>query len=196
MQLTTNEIIEIVAVALSLVYLYFLIKENILCWVFGILASSVSIYLFYQTGLYAESLLYTYYVLIGFYGYYVWNKANSATNPSAPEAELKISTLSFIQHIKWLSVGTIFGFLLGFLLTEYTDSTSPYLEAFTASFSFVASFLEVKKYINAWTFWMVINLLTLIVYMTKDLHVYSGLQVVYFVFSIVGYIQWRKKLIV
>ena len=64
-----DQILEITAVLFSLTYLVLLIKEKIACWFFGIAASIISIYIFYKTGLYSEAILYSFYVIIGFYGF-------------------------------------------------------------------------------------------------------------------------------
>ena len=60
--------LELIAVILGLIYLILLIKEKIACWIFGILSSAISIYLFYSIQLYSEAILYFYYVIIGIYG--------------------------------------------------------------------------------------------------------------------------------
>ena len=65
--------LELIAVILGLIYLILLIKEKIACWIFGILSSAISIYLFYSIQLYSEAILYFYYVLIGIYGFWLWS---------------------------------------------------------------------------------------------------------------------------
>ncbi|MGB1306957.1 MAG: nicotinamide mononucleotide transporter, partial [Flavobacteriales bacterium] len=69
--------IEVISVLFGLAFLVLLIRQNILCWWFGIVGSLLSIFLFYHTKLYSEAILYTYYVLMGFYGYYSWNNNKS-----------------------------------------------------------------------------------------------------------------------
>ena len=76
-----NLILEILSVGLSLTFLILLIKENVNCWFFGISGSIVSIFLFYKIGLYAESILYFYYVIIGIYGYQLWGSKNKSQLP-------------------------------------------------------------------------------------------------------------------
>ena len=65
--------LELIAVILGLIYLILLIKEKIACWIFGILSSAISIYLFYSIQLYSEAILYFYYVIIGIYGFWLWS---------------------------------------------------------------------------------------------------------------------------
>jgi nicotinamide mononucleotide transporter len=60
--------IEVFAVISGLIFMFFTIKENILLWLFGIISSALYVWIFYESGIYAYSLLYIYYVIIGFYG--------------------------------------------------------------------------------------------------------------------------------
>ena len=75
----------------------------------------------------------------------------------------------------------------------YTDADKPYFDATTSIFSYFASYLEAKKILSSWIYWIVINLFTIGLYHTKDLSFYSGLMVVYLGMSVVGYMKWKKE---
>ncbi|WP_282036400.1 nicotinamide riboside transporter PnuC [Saccharicrinis aurantiacus] len=179
-------VLEITAVILGFAYLYFIIKENKICWFFGIASSLVSIWLFYRSTLYAESILYVYYVIIGVYGYVLWNKS--------PEEQLKVTDVKASSHLLIISVGILLSYALGYVFSNYTDAKSPFLDSTTTIFSFIASYLEAKKKLSGWIYWVVINLSTIFLYHNRSLDYYAGLTVVYTVFSVVGYIQWKKHL--
>lgn len=183
-----NLSLEIIAVVLNLIYLILLIRENILCWFFGIAGSLTSIYLFYTIGLYSESILYVYYVIIGAYGYKLWQRKETKKDG------LKVQTISLKKHFLIILLGIIVALIVGYIFETNTDATNPYLDAFTTIFSFIASFLEAKKIISSWIFWMVINALTIILYLQQNLFIYLLLTVIYVVFSVIGYLQWKKKL--
>lgn len=186
MKFEINTILEIASVAFSLLYLVLLIKEKKVCWFFGIAGSLLSIFLFYRIHLYAESILYIYYVIIGFYGYYIWDK-NEKENKI-----FQISTYNMSSHLVLLIVGTIGGLALGYVLDNYTEADRAYLDSFTTIFSFIASYLEAKKVLSAWLFWIVLNGVTIYLYSQKALDWYAGLTLIYTVFSFVGYFKWKK----
>lgn len=179
-----NTIYEIIATVLGLIYLVLLIMEKRACWFFGIAGSLVSIYLFYQTKLYAEAILYVYYVVIGVYGYYLWNKKGPP---------LKVKQWPIINHLLLVigSIGIAFG--LGNMLKTYTDADRPYIDAFTTIFSFSASYLEANKLLNGWIYWIIINGTTIWLYYTKELNYYGILTIIYFLASFWGYYVWRKS---
>ncbi len=180
--------LEILAVFFGLGYLYFLMKEKIVCWVFGIVSSLFSILLFYRTGLYSESILYVYYVAIGVYGFVYWKK-------SIKKSEVfRISTLPKISYLYIIISGEILALILGYIFDTYTNAEVPYLDSNTTIFSFIASYLEAKKNIASWEFWMVINTVTIMLYFNKGLRIYTGLTVIYLVFSFVGYVKWKRKM--
>ena len=182
-----NLLLEIVAVGLSLTFLILLIKENIYCWFFGITGSLVSIFLFYRIGLYAESILYCYYVIIGVYGYQLWNS-------NKENQQLPILDVPGKRHLIFIVTGTVLAFGLGYILTEYTQASNPYLDAFTTVFSFLASYLEAKKILSGWYYWIIVNGVTLGLYLSKDLYIYFLLTLLYFALSFYGLREWKRKI--
>jgi nicotinamide mononucleotide transporter len=179
--------LEIGAVVFGLAYLFFLIQEKRICWLFGIASSLLSIVLFYQNNLYSEAILFMYYVIIGVYGYWLWTTKREQNTP------IKIAKIPFKVLLLTLIIGSLGAVSMGWFFTNYSDADSPYFDAATTAFSFVASYLEVKKYIAAWLFWIVINGATIFLYLSKDLNIYTLLTVIYFTFSFFGFWQWRKK---
>lgn len=180
--------LEIIAVVFGLGYLYFLIKEHIICWLFGVLGSLVSILLFYRTGLYSESILYVYYVLIGIYGFFHWKKSLQENN------NFLVTDFSLQTYLYLILIGEVLSLIQAFVFDTYTNANMPYLDAHTTVFSFIASYLEAKKKLASWKFWIVINAVTIGLYLNRDLNLYTGLTLVYLVFSFVGFFQWKKKM--
>ncbi|MGY0407232.1 MAG: nicotinamide riboside transporter PnuC [Polaribacter sp.] len=181
------KILEIIAVIFSLIYLMLLIKEKIACWFFGISSSIISIYIFYSIGLYSESLLYFYYIIVGIYGYQLWKKSSNK------KEALKVSTIGIKKHLLIVLIGIITSVILGYFFDQNTNAINPYLDASTTIFSFIASFLEAKKILSAWVFWLFINAATVVLYFQQNLSYYLALTILYFLFSIVGYIRWKKS---
>ena len=52
--------------------------------------------------------------------------------------------------------------------------------------------MQARKVMSSWHFWIVINAVSIGLYYSRDLYLYTGLMVVYFALSIVGLIQWKK----
>ena len=187
MDASTALYIEVVSVMLSLTYLFLMIKENIWCWSFGIVSSVLSILLFLDAKLYSESILYFFYVLIGFYGWYTWGVKGK-------EEMFKIKLWNAKNHVIALITGFSLSFLVGYIFDENTDANNPYVDAHTSVFGMIASYMEAHKVLTGWLFWIVLNGISVWLYWTRGLEVYAGLMVVYFVMSFAGFYEWRRRL--
>jgi len=177
---------EIIGTVLNIFFIVLVIKENIWCWLFGILGSLVSIYLFLEAKLYSESILYSYYVIIGVYGWRKW-KSNSE------KEGLKVSEIKWFIHLAWISVCIALALALGWLFKNHTDANNPYFDSFTTVFAFLATYFEAIKLRSAWFYWIVINGFSIWLYQIRGLEIYSLLMVIYFILSFVGLYQWQKS---
>ena len=180
------KIIEITSVLLNLLYVILLMRENIWCWICGIIGSALGAYLMFHSKLYSEAILYLFYVVIGIYGWYIWVTKGI-------EREFKIAKWDIKPHVIALAIGLIGSFLFGYFFSQKTDADYPWVDAHTTVFAFVASYMQVHKVLSSWLFWIVINGVTVWLYKMKGLDFYSGLSVVHFGLSVWGYIEWRKK---
>ncbi len=179
-------VIEIIATVLGLIYLLLLIKENIWCWAFGILSSFLSIFLFVDAKLYSEALLYSYYVIIGVYGWSQWRKKVNGK-------PIRVKTWKWTFHLIAISIGLLLSYALGWFFSSQTDADRPYADAFSTIISFIASFMEAHKVLSGWIYWIVVNAFSVWLYFVKDLQIYAGLMVIYTIMSFVGLWQWYKS---
>ncbi|MEM9053483.1 MAG: nicotinamide riboside transporter PnuC [Bacteroidota bacterium] len=179
--------IEYVVVGLNLAYIILAARENIWCWPIGIVASALSIWLFLISGLYAESILFTYYVIIGFYGWWAWSKGKNSEKDDLP-----IVTWSARSHVIALSLGSVLTAILFFSLSLIPNSEMPLLDSLTTIFSFIATWMFAKKVLENWIYWIVLNFLTTYLYFSRDLKIYGILMILYVILSVYGYISWRK----
>ncbi|HAW19766.1 MAG TPA: hypothetical protein DCX14_06250 [Flavobacteriales bacterium] len=180
--------IELVSVLFSVFFLVLLMRQSIWCWPFGIVGSALGVVLFVSpeaaVNLYSEAILYSYYVWIGIYGWIRWS--------SKSNEKIAIVFWSSKAHIIAIGLGLILAPALGYFMNTYTESNSPYIDAFTTVFSFIASYMQARKVMSSWHFWIVINAVSIGLYYSRDIYLYTGLMVVYFALSIVGLIQWKK----
>ncbi len=179
-------LLEWIAVVFSLIYVFLAARQNIWCWLFGALSAAVSVALFIHVKLYAESILYLYYVVISIYGWRQWN------------AERKIARLPVTE---W-KMATHFLLILGALLitagaylffTTFTDAKNPLLDSLITVFSFMATYLVTKKVLSNWIYWIAIDALSVYLYWQRDLNIYAILMVFYTGMAVYGYLQWKKE---
>ena len=189
------EQIEFIAVTLSIIYAILASRENHNCWYFGILSVSIYIYLCLNALLYAETLLQIVYLFLSFYGLYSWKK-KSFVNKSLENSKvlkLKISEWPLKKHFSYIVIFTLLSFSLGLLLNSFTRSELPFIDAFTTSFSLLATYMTVKKVLENWLYWVVIDLTSVFLYHERDLHLTAFLYIIYTVIATFAYFNWKSK---
>ena len=129
---------------------------------------------------------------MGFYGYYLWTKKNS--DNLSENNHLLVSDRGLVFYVYCLIITSALALILAWFFDTYTDADWPYIDAFTTMFSFLATYLEAKKVLSGWVYWIVINGFTIGLYYYKGLDIYSGLILIYFIMSFVGYSKWKKEL--
>lgn len=190
-------LIEFFGFLTALVYLYFSIKQKIWLWPFGILTSSLYIYIFYISSLYADMGLQIYYVLISFYGWYHWVRGASHKKDN----NLSISTLSTSLVLKLLVILFVIYWIIVFILLKgpaYLDmppSDLPYWDAFTTSASIIATWMLARKIIEHWIVWIIVDSVSFGLYIYKELYITVVLFLIYTILAFVGFYEWKKDLI-
>ncbi len=186
----SSHYIEIVGTILSILYVFLSIKQNIWLWPTGIISSLFYCYIFFDSKIYADMSLQVYYVVVSIYGWYFWIKKTNVNN----ETKLNPQKISYNMAIILLLTTGILFLIISQILINFTDSVIPYLDAFTTSASFIATWMLVKKYIEHWFIWIVVDTLSIGIYFYKELYFTVFLYIVYSLMAIVGYIEWKKSL--
>lgn len=176
--------IEILATVCNLLFIVLLIKDRVISWAFGIAGSALSVYLFVHARLYSEAMLYGFYVLFGIWGWVRWYQRQDY-NP--------VSRLNLQQHAILIGVCSSLALLLGYYFEHYSDAARPRIDAFTTLFSFGATVLEVKKVLDAWGYWLILNGASIWLYHDRSLDIYAALIGLYTLLSVWGLWQWYRE---
>lgn len=181
-------LLQIIGVALGLLYLYLEYKANIWLWVVGLIMPVVHGLLYYRSGLYADCAMEVYYILAGVYGLSVWLRRGGVQK----ESKFKISHASLKVWGVAVVVYAILHAVIYYLLVTFTDSTVPVWDSFTTACSVVAYWMLSRKYVEQWLVWLVVDVVTVGLYFYKDIPLTAGLYALYSVLAIVGYMRWRR----
>jgi nicotinamide mononucleotide transporter len=178
-------IVEILATSANLVYIILLIRERISCWPFGIVGSLLSIYLFIDVRLYSEAFLYFFYAVMGVWGWIRWHRR-------IEEDHNPVIRWRFNYHLRAIVMACVIALGWGYTVQFYSDAERPVFDAFTTIFSFLGTYLEVTKVLEAWLYWLVLNLASVWLYHDRSLDIYAVLIGFYSVLSVWGFLNWRK----
>ena len=179
--------LQIIGVALGLLYLYFEYKANIWLWVIGLIMPIVHGTLYFRQGLYADFSMELYYILAGIYGLIAWRRGDKKS-----KGELKIS---YTPRVAWVAIVGVYVLLhatIYMLLVTFTDSNVPFWDSLTTSLSVVAYWLLSRKYVEQWLVWLAVDVITVGLYIYKDIPLTAGLYALYSALAIAGYMRWRR----
>ena len=186
----TDHYVEILGVISSLLYLLFSIKQNILLWPTGMISALLYMIVFFHSKFYADMGLNVYYLFISIYGWVLWSKKES----QGAGGGLEVSRISLKQgSILFLITGFFFAGI-GLVLDRFTDSPLPYWDAFTTALSFTATWMLARKIIEHWIIWVIVDVVSMGLYLYRGLYPTLLLFAVYTVMAVIGYIQWKKTL--
>ena len=191
-----NVLIEVFGTITGLLYLYFSIKQNIWLWPLGLVTSILYVYVFFITRFYADMGLNVYYVFISIYGWYNWlyggeSRQKNTLDVSSVSYKLAIFLVILTIGIYWILV------LALKKLPEMLDikvSELLYWDAFTTAASIVATWMLARKIIEHWLVWIVVDAVSLGLYLYKGMYPTVILFLVYTIMAIKGYIEWKKDL--
>jgi len=177
--------VEILGVILSILYLFFSIRQNILLWPLGISSALLYMVVFFQSKFYADMGLNAYYVVISIYGWILWSRGRDKSGSQLPIGRLG-KKLSLIL----LMVTTAAFGIIGVILERYTDSPVPYWDAFTTAVSFTATWMLARKILENWILWIIVDAVSMGLYFYRGLYPTLFLFAVYTTMAVIGYLKW------
>jgi len=178
--------LEVTGVVTGILCVYLAAKNIIWNWPFAILSVSVYIIIFFEAKLYADMGLQFYFLAMNIYGWYFWGrKPRSAEKVPVIKINPKETLFSVIGIIFFTAV-------LGFLLKHGTDASFPFIDSFCTACSLVAQVLLARKVLENWLIWVFVDVIYVIVYSAKNLHLTAGMYALYFMIVALGYRDWRR----
>ena len=165
-------------------------KENILVYPTGLVATVITVYLFYIDALFGDMMMNFYYSIMSIYGW--WNWARVKQNKKV----VRISR----TNVREKQVGVVF-FLLTMLVTygvyriygtelNYTN----YIDILTSGIFFTAMWYMANKKLENWTLWILADIITVPLYAYRGWGMLSLQYLIFTVLAIQGYLAWKKDL--
>ncbi|MFL2725622.1 MAG: nicotinamide riboside transporter PnuC [Gammaproteobacteria bacterium] len=184
--LSSAVLMEIFAVLFAIIYLLLAVKQDVRCWYAAILSSSLYFFIMLSAKLYMEAYLQIFYILMAVYGWLQWNKVN------VNKTKFIVRTWSIKQHVIVISMILMFAYISGSLLNIYTKAALPFIDAFTTWGAIVATYMVAKKLLENWIYWFVIDSISILLFLSRELYLTSILFFVYLIIIYFGYRSWTK----
>ena len=185
-----DTILEVLGFVTGLCYLWYEYHASARLWIFSIIMPMIGMVLYFNKGIYADFAINIYYFLIAIYGYVAWTFNFSKKQ----KEELPISRIKLRAAVVCAVVAAVLWLGISYVLRTYTDSTVPYIDAFTTSLSIVAMWMLARKYVEQWLVWIVVDAVSAGLYLYKGIPFYCVLYAIYTVVAYFGYRRWLRQM--
>ncbi len=177
--------IEAIAAVGNLAYTVLMLYERRVGWILGIVASALGVALFLHQQVYAQAALSGYYVAMGAYGWWSW-KGEGAR-------QLPITRRGSRFHAGMLLGGAMLAGALAFALKLLPDARFTGLDGFATSFSLLATWMLARKILENWAYWILADLVAIVLYALLGLWWYAALYAVYVAISARALVRWHRE---
>jgi nicotinamide mononucleotide transporter len=185
---TQTTILEIIAVLCGLASVWFMKKEQILVYPFGIINVLIYVYICYAGKLYAYAGINVFYAVMSAYGWFNWLRKNQR------EERIHITRLKLPEIIFYTFLILVFFILLRILLDHYTNSEIPSWDSFTTAVYIIAMWLLARKKLEHWLLWIVGDIISVGIFIWLGLYFSAFQFVVFTVIATLGFLEWKGKL--
>jgi nicotinamide mononucleotide transporter len=175
---------EWLAVALGVVYIILIMRRQRWGWVAGGASSLILTMLAARAHLPMQALLQLSYVVAAVYGWMKW----------APDAAAqRVGVWHWRGHLLACAVSMIVSLLLARLLMQEGYSAWPFLDSLVACLGLFATWLVARVYLENWLYWILIDAMSLYLFIAQGLVVTAALFVIYLLISIFGLASWWRS---
>ncbi|HTU09763.1 MAG TPA: nicotinamide riboside transporter PnuC [Allosphingosinicella sp.] len=181
--------LEWVAAGLGVINVGLLVRRSIWNYPFGLAMVSLYFFIFYETRLYSDAWLQVFFFAVQLYGWWSWARAKQDAG------EVRVGLLSGRERALCVALTVGVSLALGYVMATYTPASAPYIDASIAGMSISAQILLAWRKLENWVLWIVTDIVAIGLYLSKALYPTAILYGLLLVLCLVGFADWRRKLI-
>ena len=180
--------LEWVAAGLGVINVALVVRRSVWNYPFGLAMVALYFFVFFEARLYSDALLQIFFFVVQIYGWLNWVQARGASG------EVPVGVLTWPVRAVWI-VGTALASLAwGLGMAHFTNAAAPIVDAFIAGTSIAAQILMAQRKIENWIAWILVDIVAIGLYFSRDLYPTSALYLLFLLLSIAGLIGWRRAL--
>ncbi len=190
-----SSVLEVFGFAVGILYLWWEYHADSRLWYASMVMPCISMWIYFSKGIYADFGLSVYYLLIAVYGWWKWRSGGHSGHESGENKQLPVTHIPLQMLAAAIGAFLLIWAVLFFGLDSLTDSTVPLADSFTTALSIVATWMLARKYIEQWIAWIIVDAVSVGLYIYKGIYFYAVLYVIYIVIAFFGYRKWKTLLI-
>lgn len=155
-------------------------------YLFAYIQMFTYIIIIWQQHLWGELIENIFYIITTTIALFIWIK-----NYNQEEKEVETQKLTKNGWIIYCSI-TIIGTILLYIILLHTNDPKPFLDAVSTVPAFIGQFLLMFRYREQWIMWLIVDITTLILWISIG-NIFMVMQYVFWIINcIYGYIKWSK----
>jgi nicotinamide mononucleotide transporter len=177
-------ILEWVAAGFGVVNIALLIFRTHWNYLFGLIMVALYFFVFWEKRLFAESVLQIFFLAAQIWGWWLWLKVGDRGN------QVPVRRLDWTSRWVWLAAMAAISLNLSWVMATYTTASAPYVDTPIAVFSVGAQILLAYRRLENWVLWIAIDLVSILLYIYRDLEPTAGLYGGFLAMSLFGLKEW------
>jgi nicotinamide mononucleotide transporter len=179
-------LLEVIATLLGVANILLLVRRSIWNYPFGLAMVAITAIVVFEQRLYSDTILQLFFFVAQLYGWWAWWKAGGT------EQAVAVERLTTPARIAWVIVIVLVSALWGSAMRGYTNAAMPWLDASLAVTSMAAQLLLARRCLENWLLWIIVDIGTVYMYVSKDLYGFAGLYILFLLFSVAGLVEWAR----
>lgn len=179
--------LELVADLVNLIAVLLAARNSVRTWSSGILGCVLFGWLFFESQLYADVTLQGFFIVTSALGWWAWLRGNAGTQ--LPVSRTAPGTLAWMA-----ALAVVVALAYGALLHHFTDAYAPLVDSLVLTFSVLAQLLLMRRRLENWYAWLLVNTLAVPLYASRELYLTAGLYTLFWCNAWYGLYRWRREL--
>ena len=185
---TTASPLDQINLVLGIAGVWLMIKRSLWAFPVGLVAVTVQGVLFWQSHFPADAGLQVFYFWMLAWGWRHWVRDRGAS------PELPVTRLTVRARLVTLGLAGAATAVWALTVGKWMGAAMPWRDAFIAWFSVAAQLLQVRKNLENWPLWVVVNLVAVISYWSAELAYTAFLYAIYLVLGVLGWREWAQAI--
>ena len=185
--------LELIAVIAGIASVWYSRKESILVYPFGLINTTIYIYLSFKGHLLGEASVNLYYTLMSLWGWYLWTRVD----PNKHNIILQITKSNmrdwFHQILFFLAFYFSLYFSLTYLKKDFAPEAIPWADALASAAAYTGMWLMARKKVESWIWWIITNIASIPLYFIKGYTFTSVQFLILLVLAVAGLKSWNDK---
>jgi nicotinamide mononucleotide transporter len=177
--------IEIAANLLATLSILLAARNSVHSWWTGIVGCGLFGIVFFDARLYADVTLQLFFIGASIYGWWLWLRGDSG-------APLPIRQAPVPMLVRMSGIGLVVALGYGLLLYRFTNAYAPFFDSAVLTLSVIGQLLLMRRMIETWVFWLVVDTIAVPLYAVRDLHITACLYAVYWLNAFYGAWTWHR----